>query len=237
MKLHNCVYATVAALSTFLMFTSVAKAETTDNVTSLNDSDNIAINYNSDDNNSETTTKTSTVSVNVLSGDLSLDAVPSFSFEKIEAGSSVNLKDNSSDGDVVVDGNSSGILQVTDSRKNSPGFILSARLNSFSNNNSNDNFTMTLNSQELYDDSGDNISTSSDDLTTEKAKLDAGSNQNTEVMNLNSGSYRSGTITTSFTSPDSASLYTPSNASDLNSSSRHSSTIVWTLTPKPSTTE
>lgn len=237
MKLQNCIYSIIVAFSTFLIFTSVAKADTTSDVTSLTDSNNIAIAYNDGDASSETDTKTSNVNVTVISGTLTLDAVPSFNFENAQAGTSVNLKDNSTDGDVVVDGNSKGILKVTDSRKNSPGFILSARLNSFSN--SDNDFTMTLNSQELYDDSGDNISNSSNDLTTEKAKLTAGSNQNTEVMNLASGSYQSGTITTSFTSPDSASLYVPNSADNSNTSSvkKYSSTITWTLTPNPATTK
>ena len=259
MKSQTCIFSITAALALSLISTSTVQAATTTGVISsdgtvsktestdigsLNNTDNLAIAYDSGDgSDTGSATATSNVNVNVISGLLTLDAVPNFSFGNAAAGSTVNLKDNSTEGNIVVDGNSDGILQVTESRQNSdnstPGFVLSARLNAFTNNGNEVNgFTMTLNPEELYDGTGNSASTSSDKLMTEKAKLNAGSNQDTNVMNLAAGSYKTGTITTSFTDSNSASLYVPSNAGDLTKASvkKYSSTIVWTLTPKPSTT-
>ncbi|KRK80130.1 WxL domain-containing protein [Companilactobacillus nodensis] len=238
MKLSNLIFSTIVSLSALFMFPSVTQADTT---TTLNNSDSIDISAsNNTDDSAATQTATSSVNVTVVTGLLTLDSVPNFNFGNGASGSTVNLKDNSDDGNIIVDGNSQGILQVTESRQNSegktPGFNLSARLNSFSSNgNQIDGFTMSLNSEGLYDADGDNISTGANKLTTNEARLIAGSDQETSVMNLAAGTYKSGAIRSSFTDPDSASMYIPKNA-DTSSKSmqRYESSIVWTLTPTPS---
>ncbi|WP_125588066.1 WxL domain-containing protein [Companilactobacillus jidongensis] len=237
MKLSNLIFSTIVSLSVLFMFPSVAQADTTN---TLDNSDNVDIFTSNTPDDSEVQTATSNVNVTVVTGLLTLDSVPNFNFGNGASGSTVNLKDNSSDGNIIVDGNSQGTLQVTESRQNSegktPGFNLSARLNGFnSNGNQINGFTMTLNSEGLYDDNGDNISTNSDKLTTNKAKLVAGSDQETSVINLAAGSYKAGTIKSSFTDSDSASMYIPKKADTLSKSvKKYESSIVWTLTPTPS---
>lgn len=239
MKLSNVITSVIIGLSALLMYPANVQADTINN-DSL-DSSNVEIADSNDNSATATSSETSNVNITVVSDLLTLDAVPNFNFGSGASGATVDLKDNSDDGNIIVDGNSQGILQVTESRKNAdgqtPGFNLSARLNSFSSNGTNiDGFSMNLNSEELFDSDGDNISTGSNKLSTNKATLNAGSDQETSVMNLAAGSYKSGTIRTSFTTPDSASLYVPKSA-DVSSKSvkKYSSSIVWTLTPTPST--
>ncbi|WP_125567405.1 WxL domain-containing protein [Companilactobacillus insicii] len=239
MILSKVINSIIISLSAFFLYSPVAQAATTD-ASSLDNSNNVAITTDNSANNDTSDTKTSNVSVKVITGLLTLDAVPNFNFGNGASGTTLNLKDNSDDGDIIVDGNSQGILQVTESRKNAdgqtPGFNLSARLNSFTSNGQKINgFSMTLNPEELYDADGDNVSTTSNKITTNKARLTAGSNQETNVMNLAAGSYKAGTITTSFTTSDSASLYVPKNADTSSKpAKKYSSSIVWTLTPTPS---
>lgn len=60
-------------------------------------------------------TAESNANVTVVSGILTLDAVPDFGFGNAASGTTVSLKSNEATGDAQ-DGNDSGLLQVTDSR-------------------------------------------------------------------------------------------------------------------------
>lgn len=82
---------------------------------------------------------TSEAQVRLVSGYLTLDRVPDFNFGTVAAGSTAELQNNS--GAIADDGNSDGILQVTDSRSTSGsgataltdgmGYTVSVQLGSF----------------------------------------------------------------------------------------------------------
>jgi hypothetical protein len=84
------------------------------------------------------TTASSNVSVTVLSGILTLEAVPNFNFGSLMANSTGKLKSNTTDttgftnGTTAgIDGNDDGLLEVIDSRNmtsDMPGFTLTASM-------------------------------------------------------------------------------------------------------------
>lgn len=223
-------------------------------VNSLNDKDNpgLAIAY---DNGSgtqsdmKTAEATSDANVTVISGILTLDKVPDFGFGTAAAGSKVDLQNN--DGDSV-DGNDSGILQVTDSRQDSAnktaGFDLAAQLGTFNHKDatSGDNtpasgdFFLALKPVQLT------TSTNANDVIqgqkTQDVTLKAGDSTNQNVMSLEPGDYSNGAIIAQFAAktgePNSnATLAVPSeagNAKEASAVSYHAD-ITWTLTPKAMT--
>lgn len=223
-------------------------------VNSLNDKDNpgLAIAY---DNGSgtqgdmKTAQATSDANVTVISGILTLDKVPDFGFGTAAAGSKVDLQNN--DGDSV-DGNDSGILQVTDSRQDSAnktaGFDLAAQLGKFSHKDAtsgdstdaNGDFFLALKPVQLT------TSTNANDVIqgqkTQDVTLKAGDTTDTNVMSLEPGDYANGAIIAQFAAqtgePNSnATLAVPSeagNASKASAVSYHAD-ITWTLTPKAMT--
>lgn len=200
-------------------------------------------------------TAKSNANVTVVSGILTLDAVPDFGFGNGAAGSTVTLKNNDRDANAdasAEDGNNEGLLQVTESRVDkdnvAPGFTLTAALAPFTSKQDasgtgvND-FTLNLASQGLVDGKGENVTTStstSGAINSEAAALTSDSKAG-NVMSLKAGTYKTGSISTNFTKADGdkaagATLDIPDDAGkvstpDKASAKSFNSTITWTLTP------
>jgi len=201
---------------------------------------------------------TSNVSVNVLSGILTLEAVPDFNFGSMMVGSTGKLKGNTVDttGFKVDDGssnpytagrdgNDTGLLEVIDSRNTTtkmPGFTLSASLGPLNPTEANSgdasiNAILHLNPSELLNDNNETIATSADKLMTEKAAIDSKAGNTAAVMSLTPGSYNGGVIKANFNTPDSASLEIPGNGDNTKTSVKHMNAVVtWTLNAAPAVT-
>lgn len=192
--------------------------------------------------------KTSTVTVTVLSGYLTLDAVPDFNFGNIALGTTAKLKNNTPDTtgmtNAVKDGNSKGLLQVTDSRnltskEDIPGFNLSAKMGSLVGaDNTSLDAILDLSSMPLLDSNNNNVSSSSASLSTQAASLASNASTTSTVMDLKKGSYNPGVIKAEFNTPDSASMTLPKNSdySYDKSSKNMNAVVTWTLTANPTTT-
>ena len=184
-------------------------------------------------------TATSNANVNVVSGILTLDAVPDFGFGTAAAGTTVNLKNNNaSSTSTAEDSQNQGLLSVTESRAGAPGFTLGAVLGQFtSGTESANDFELTLAPTALLDDEGNNVSTGAD-LKTDEATLKSDGKTSGQIMNLTAGKYNTGAINASFTAADkNAKLKVSGSATGAKeaSSKSYDSTITWTLTAKPST--
>jgi hypothetical protein len=204
--------------------------------------------------------KSSTVSVTVVSGILTLDAVPDFSFRAVD-GAKVGLISNTTDNtnntagaatanDGDSDGNNSGLLQVTDSRVSlnnnlaqSAGFTLGARISSLQPFDSSDKaisgFSLTLNPQSLVDDQGNAIGAFTQQIFSKKAVLSDTNNSDTDVIDLAPSEYKPGVVSAIFSQfTDGASLYLPKGSTDASGKSerKYNAVITWTLTPKPQST-
>ncbi|APX72032.1 WxL domain-containing protein [Companilactobacillus allii] len=194
-------------------------------------------------------TATSNANVTVVSGILTLDAVPDFGFGSGASGTTVNLKSNAATGDGV-DGNNEGLLQVTESRSQTPGFTLSAQLGAFKDATTSDAVTTTsafnlnLPKQGLVNAKGENIGKVGDQYTTgnvvstgndtSKTNIDGAA---TDVMDV-SGDYTTGPISASYKDANSASLDIANGIGDgtaPGTAQSLKSEITWTLTAKPST--
>lgn len=206
--------------------------------------------------------KSSTVSVTVVSGILTLDAVPDFSFRAVD-GAKVGLTSNTTDntnnsagaatannGDS--DGNNTGLLQVTDSRVSldnnggtqSAGFTLGASISSLqpfdSSNKAISGFSLTLNPQALIDDQGNTVDPrNATTVFSKKAVLSDNNTSDTNVLDLKPDEYKPGVVSAIFSQfTDGASLYLPKGSTDASgkSESKYNAVITWTLTPKPQST-
>lgn len=201
-------------------------------------------------------TATSDVSVTVLSGILTLEAVPNFNFGSMMQGTTAKLKNNtvdttgynSDDNTKPItagkDGNDSGLLEVIDSRNTSdkmPGFTLSASMGPLktidSDSTADLNAILHLSAIPLLDSDKNNVSTTSNDLTTETASIDSEKGNTANVMNLEAGSYNAGIISANFNTPDSASLNIPGSGNNTEKSAKNMNAVItWTLTAKPTVT-
>jgi len=200
----------------------------------------------------------SDVSVTVLSGILTLEAVPNFNFGTIMQGSTGKLKNNtvdttgynSTDQSQPItageDGNSQGLLEVIDSRnsgKTMPGFDLSASMgplrlsDSEATEDNKIDAILNLNPAPMLDGDKNNVSTSSTDLNTQKVALNSKEGNSASVMNLQPGTYNAGLISSTFNTPDSASLeLLGSGTGTEKSSMKMNAVITWTLSTNPSPT-
>lgn len=212
---------------------------------------------------SSTTTKaatgtdsaTSDVTVNVLSGILTLQAVPDFNFGSMMQGTTAKLKSNEVDGlkeaddtnkTYGYDGNNSGLLQIVDSRNNlvdMPGFSLTAQIGKLQTDDAATSLPaiLTLGALPLVDGDNNNISTTSTDRKTMVGSTGSENGENaaydTTVIDLQKGQYRAGLIQASFTTPDSASLEIPGTGNNSQQSAKKMNAIVtWTLNAKPTVT-
>lgn len=204
----------------------------------------------------------STVTVNVLSGILTLDAVPDFSFGSMMIGSTAKLASNTVDtsdfntdgsqGTLTAgkDGNSDGVLQMTDSRNtsgsdNMPGFTLTAsmgKLHESELGNADNALTAILNLSAipLVDNDNENVSNTESNLYTKDAAITSDTNTAT-VIQMEKGKYRPGIIKAKFNTPDSASLTIPKDgqtvtASKDPSAKKMNAVVTWTLSANPSVT-
>lgn len=204
----------------------------------------------------------STVTVNVLSGILTLDAVPDFSFGSMMIGSTAKLASNTVDasdfntdgsqGTLTAgkDGNSDGVLQITDSRNtsgsdNMPGFTLTASMGKLYESelgNADNSLIAILNLSAipLVDNDNENVSNTESNLYTKDAAITSDTNTAT-VIQMEKGKYRPGIIKAKFNTPDSASLTIPKDgqtvtASKDPSAKKMNAVVTWTLSANPSVT-
>ncbi|TGD23552.1 hypothetical protein EGT49_05740 [Companilactobacillus suantsaicola] len=214
-----------------------------------------AITYSAND---AADSKTSTVTVTVLSGILTLDAVPDFNFGTMSKGTTVKLKNNTADTDgfttdsdtgannAGIDGNSDGYLQVTDSRNltdpsKMPGFQLSAsigKLNIASNETSESlDAILHLSALNLVDDENNNVTNSDTLLKTKAVDISSVDGNDQTVIDMKSGTYNPGVIRAKYNTPDAASLTIPNDGTGSTKSSKNMNAVVtWTLTASPSVT-
>ncbi|WP_334329254.1 WxL domain-containing protein [Companilactobacillus sp. HBUAS59699] len=196
-------------------------------------------------------TATSTVSVEILSGILTLERVPDFAFGATMLGSTAKLQSNLVASDDIPsttpsgeDGNSEGVLKMIDSRTETnndgtgPGFSLSAsisQLNPYNSGEKSLNTILHLGSLPLVDQNKENISSTSKDLKTQAGDLDSATGSNPTLINLQSGSYRTGVIQALFTTPDSATLEIPNQDNDNTSGTvkKYNAVVTWTLNAAP----
>jgi len=197
---------------------------------------------------------TSEVSVTVLSGILTLDAVPDFNFGTAMLGSTTKLKNNEVDSSKFgttstygKDGNKSGILQMTDSRnlkdaEHMPGFQLTATMGKLQgtvgSNTAAIDATLCLSAMPLVDGENNNVSNSSTDIKTLPAEISSRTGSQANIINMAANSYNPGVIQTKFTTPDSASLKLGGTANPSEQSSKNMNAIItWNLSAAPSVTQ
>lgn len=266
----------LTSLSMSLTPLTTAKAATNNEAIKVNNTtDSLAIAYSAnttptteaastDTSSNTTTTKadgspaTSTVSVTVLSGILTLEAVPDFNFGTMTVGSIGKLKSNvvntdgftvdngtnTSDATAGRDGNTDGTLSVIDSRNNlkdMPGFTLSAAIGKLNPTNTDGGSTLDailhLNPMPLINEENNNVSNSAAPLKTDKISVSSVTGNSAPVMNLTKGSYNGGLIKATFNTPDSASLEIPNTADNTKTSAKNMNAVVtWTLNAAPATT-
>lgn len=236
----------LTSLSLSLTPLTTIKAAEADAI-SVDKSDSVVTSLAANDS-TEPNSTTSTVTVTVLSGYLTLDAVPDFNFGNIALGSTAKLKNNTPDttgiNNAVDDGNSKGLLQVTDSRnltskEDIPGFNLSAKMGSLvGTDNTSLDAILDLSSMPLLDSNNNNVSSSSTSLSTQAASLVSNASSTSTVMDLKKGSYNPGVIKAEFNTPDSASMTLPkdSDYSYDKTSKNMNAVVTWTLTANPTTT-
>jgi len=203
--------------------------------------------------------KTSTVTVTVVSGVLTLDKVPDFNFGTMARGTTVKLKSNTADTEgfkpdtIGEDGtttNPEGYLQVTDSRNllpetEMPGFTLTASMGQLKTANASESTAdasesldavLHLSAIPLVDGDNVNVSSTGVDAKTKAASISSGSTAQT-VMALKKGEYNAGVIRAQYNTPDSASLESFSNStggsSDEPSGKNMNAIITWTLNANP----
>ncbi|MQS52492.1 WxL domain-containing protein [Companilactobacillus mishanensis] len=181
-------------------------------------------------------TAESEANVQIISGFLTLDMVPDFSFGSVIAGGTAGLRSKGVS-TIDNDGNSQGILQVTETRENKTenaankglGFTVSAELAGFKLNGKDDpvkGFTLNLASQTLKDADGKIV----DGQSTNAATLDD-NNKTATIMSMNAGSYNKGQIKATFDNSKAAELKVPQIASEKGQKA-YSSVITWTLNAK-----
>lgn len=180
---------------------------------------------------------TSDANVQVVSGFLSLDAVPDFSFGRAIAGKTANLINGQSA--IKDDGNQDGLLQITESRKTdgdpkdpaakNTGFNLSAQLGQFENSanpeTKNSDFKLNLMAQPLR--SAEDGSPAGINTNAVTLNADGKTTQNVLSATPKDGLY--GTYKVLFNSNDSASLYVPKGTDTQDSVSKWKGVITWTL--------
>lgn len=207
----------------------------------------------SDSTTGDGTTASSNVSVTVLSGILTLEAVPNFNFGSLMANSTGKLKSNTTDttgftnGTTAgIDGNDDGLLEVIDSRNmtsDMPGFTLTASmgpLKTIDTDTSADlDAILYLSAIPLLNGDQQNVSNNSTDLSTQAATIDSTKQDApATVMNLEKGSYNAGIVSAKFNTPDSAKLHVGgTNNGTEQSSKKRNAVITWTLSAKPSVTQ
>ncbi|KRO00405.1 WxL domain-containing protein [Companilactobacillus kimchiensis] len=203
------------------------------------DNAGLAIAYDAGDGSTVgTATAESNANVKVVSGILTLNAVPDLGFGTAAAGSTVKLQDNTATKSEE-DSQNQGLLSVTESRAGAPGFTLSAGLTAFNDGTTDaaDPFTLQLKATPLKDDEAKNVSTGAD-LNSQDASIIADGKSTGEVINLAKGTYNTGAINASFTKADNDALLKVTGAATgakEATNKSYNSKITWTLKATPST--
>ena len=254
MKLLKNIIRILALTSLSLSLTPLTTAKAADanaisvNTSDLTKSDDSVVTSLAANDTTVADSKVSTVTVTVLSGYLTLDAVPDFNFGNIALGTTAKLKNNTADTTGIEnpgeDGNTKGLLQVTDSRnltskEDIPGFNLSAKMGSLVGaDNTSLDAILDLSSMPLLDSNNNNVSSSSTNLSTQAASLTSNASTTSTVMDLKKGSYNPGVIKAGFNTPDSASMTLPksSDYSYDKSSKNMNAVVTWILTANPTVT-
>ena len=214
----------------------------------------LAIAFDQTDENDKVTavgqaTAESNANVQVQSGLLTLDAVPDFGFANAAEGTTVALDNNEKNGSTATDSQGKGVLTVTDSRKDQPGFTVNASISKFANVNDETDlkpYILNLTPTELKNDKDESVSASATPLLTKTINI-SGDSDTTEsdedaaqgtVMDLEAGKYNAGAINASFTADDKDAFLNldagkpdPA-AKDTNSAKSYNATITWTLATK-----
>jgi len=201
-----------------------------------------------------------TVSVTVVSGVLTLDAVPDFNFGTMAKGTTVKLKNNVADTSgfqaekIGQDGtvnSPEGYLQMTDSRnltnpEDMPGFTLTASMGKLMTSDydatagtgSSLDAILHLSALSLKDTDNNNVSNSGVDLKTEAAKISSTDDTPQTIIDMKRASYKPGVIRAQYNTPDSASLTSMSDGTTSTdaSSKNMNAVITWTLTANPTVT-
>ncbi|MCH4008970.1 WxL domain-containing protein [Companilactobacillus sp.] len=177
----------------------------------------------------------SDANVTVVSGFLTLDSVPDFSFGRAIAGKTVDLHQGHSE--INDDGNTEGNLQVTESRSDKTetknnGFTVSAQLAKFTGadtSKSVDGFKLNLNPVDLIDvNSG-----KSANIKTQQVTLMGEDTNPSTVLNVKSTDNLLGTYKAQFNQSKDASLFVPQKASldqdKKNTLGIYKGVITWTL--------
>jgi len=207
---------------------------------------NLAIAYDAKGDGADTGTATadSNAAVQVINGVIVLDKVPDFNFGAAAQNSTKVMQDNSrnTNNSEATDGNSDGILQVTEARSAAPGFTVSAVLGAFKNSdnsaisstNAGGDFQLNLNPTALsYNDTpwmNGNIA-----YTTTKAELPSdGTTSGTVLQETKASGYKAGTYAAKFdaqaTDPTSLKVGDMGKKeADTPSVQAVHSTITWTL--------
>lgn len=194
---------------------------------------------------------TSNANVTVQSGLLTLDAVPDFGFANAAEGTTVALANNDKNGSTAADSQGKGVLTITESRQNQPGFTVDASISKFANiadKNDTKPYILNLTPTELKNDKGGKITDGTKKMTNEiNISGDPSSTVSTTnpavaasgtLIDLGAGTYNAGSINASFTTADDDAFLnldngTPaSGAKDSNSSKSYNATITWTLKAK-----
>ncbi|WP_125772189.1 WxL domain-containing protein [Companilactobacillus furfuricola] len=183
-------------------------------------------------------TAESDANVQVISGFLSLDAVPDFSFGRAIEGNTAELLNGQSA--IQDDGNQDGLLQITESRTadskepGSPnkGFTLSAQLGDFVDKNGtpfaangSEQFKMNLKPQAVKLASDGSIP---GNLHTSQVSLLAGG-KSAEILTAKPEDKLMGTYKMIFEGQNAASLYVPKGSKSDNAINEWKSKITWTL--------
>ncbi|MFC6177426.1 WxL domain-containing protein [Companilactobacillus huachuanensis] len=208
---------------------------------------NLAIAYDEKGDGAAATTGTATAgsnaAVQVINGVLVLDKVPDFNFGAAAQETTKVMQDNTktASNSEAVDGNADGILQVTESRSQVPGFTVSATLGNFVNS---DNSAITTGGKGA----DFSLNLKATDLTlndaawmngniakqTSAATLPSDGTTSKNVLQESTGNYTTGTYAAKYdeNATDPTSLYVGNmgkTGTDAPSVQAVHSTITWTL--------
>lgn len=195
---------------------------------------------------------TSDANVEVVSGFLTLDAVPDFSFGRAIEGKTVDLMQGQEG--YVNDGNQEGLLQITESRNDpsstgskdatsgavNKGFNLTAKLGAFHNVDGSalsdkigkDNqFVLSLKPQNVFDVD----SKAPNGLQTNAATLTAGDDTAQTILD-NKNTKIDGTMKAVYNTSNAASLKVPTGTKADNKVQKYFGEITWTLDAKSAST-
>ncbi|GEO58542.1 WxL domain-containing protein [Companilactobacillus bobalius] len=193
----------------------------------------------------------SNANVKVQSGLLTLDSVPDFGFGNAAIGTTVALDSNNRD-DSATDSQDKGVLTVTDSRTDAPGFTVDAAITNFfagSDDKTGQPFVLNLQKTQLKNDKGGDVSADGPRYTTginiagaanKAGSADSTAPEASTMIDLDKGTYTDGPINASFTPTDKntyLNLATDTPAtSGKDGVQSYNATITWTLKTKSTVT-